>query len=435
MRIGIFSDRYLPQTDGITFSTEIFRKELEALGHEVYVFAPSPSWRYKERSKRIIRFKALKGLLLEDWLTGVFFPPQAIKQIDKLNLDIIHCQTPSSIGLLGTYYAINRRLPLVTTYHTDMYEYVKHYPQILPGIIMLSLFAPIITGGDMQGFRQALMSIRPETSIDKWNQKIILRGFTLFHNNCNLVISPSKKIKKKLVSWKTQSKIVILPTGVDEITTTTREINAFRNKHGLSPQDKIVSLVCRITTEKNIELLISAFDIIGQSIPEAKLIIAGPGDDLPLYQKQAAESHFPDRIIFTGFIDRQKLGALYKITDVFAFPSLTDTQGMSVNEAACSGAPVVLVDRDITEVVRNQYNGYFSRNSAKDFASKIVTILKDDALRERMSRNSRQLAAQVSAKEQGAKLAGLYEETIEQHQAHPPATSRNWLSNFNKPSA
>jgi 1,2-diacylglycerol 3-alpha-glucosyltransferase len=111
MKIGIFSDRYLPQTDGISISIETFRVELEKLGHEVYVFAPKPSLRYKERSSRIFRFPAIKGLFIDDWLTSFFFPPQVIKQIDKLNLDIIHYQTPSQIGLMGLYYGLQKICP------------------------------------------------------------------------------------------------------------------------------------------------------------------------------------------------------------------------------------------------------------------------------------------------------------------------------------
>jgi 1,2-diacylglycerol 3-alpha-glucosyltransferase len=420
MRIGIFSDRYLPQTDGISFSIEHFRVELEKLGHEVYIFAPSPSWRYKERSKHIIRFAAVKGLFFDDWLTSVFFPPQALKEIEKLNLDIIHYQTPSQIGLLGAYYAIRNHIPLVTTYHTDLFEYVKHYPQVLPGSIALSLMAPIITGGGMGEYRQALASVTPERSVDKWNQKIVVHGLTLLHNHCDLVITPSRKIEKQLRSWKTTSRIEILPTGVDKITTTKREITLTRKKYGLKPSDKVILLVCRIGTEKNIDLLIKSFEIVANQLPEAKLVIAGPGDDLEHYQEQAAQTTCADRIIFTGFVDHHKLGSLYGAANVFAFPSVTDTQGMTVNEAACAGLPIVMVDREISEVMASGQNGYFARNAPRDFAAKLIAVLTNDKLHKRFSERSVELAAEVSASQQAAKLLRLYQETIERH--HEAAT-------------
>jgi glycosyltransferase involved in cell wall biosynthesis len=414
-RIGIFSDRYLPQTDGVSYSIETFRVELERLGHEVYVLAPRPTWRYKEQTKRVIRFAAMKGLFWDDSLASFYVPPAALRQIEKLKLDIIHCQTPGPIGLLGYYYALRHKIPLVTTYHTDLYEYVKHYRKVLPGTIALSLLAPVITGGGMSDYRSTLLSIRPERSVDKWNQKIVVRSLTLLHKHCDLVIIPSFKLEKQLLSWHNTPKMAILPTGVDKIPASERDIKALQRKYQLSVQDQIILFVGRIGTEKNIGLLIRAFATIGKRNSRAKLMIVGDGDDLRFFKEQAAATPYADRIIFTGRIDRHKLGAVYEIANVLGFPSLTDTQGMVVNEAACAGVPIVMVDPDISEVVRDGENGFISRNSARDFAAKIIRILSNKELQEEMSKRSIKLAAEVSASKQAVKLLRLYHETIEQH--------------------
>lgn len=431
MRIGFFSDRYLPLTDGIAYSIESFRTELEALGHEVYVFAPKPSLRYKDPSDHIIRFPAVKGLFFEDYLTSFFFPPQVIKQIERLKLDVIHFHTPGQIGLFGAYFAIRHEIPLVTTYHTDLYEYVKHYPSVLPGTIALSMLAPVITGGGMSEYREGLSSIRPERSIDKWNQKIVERGVTMIHNHCDVVITPSRKISNQLINWKTQSEITVLPTGVDKITTNTREINRLRADFNLQPSDKIVLFVGRIGTEKNIGLLIDAFNHIGARDPHAKLVIAGSGDDLDHFKEQAAHNTYFDRIIFTGRIEqRSRLGALYSISSVFAFPSVADTQGLVVNEAARAGLPLVMVDRGVSEVLVPKENGYYAKNQPKDFAHKILAILANEKLHTSMSHRSVELSAEFSASQQAAKLLRLYQNTIEHHrEANAVKTRRQRLRN------
>jgi 1,2-diacylglycerol 3-alpha-glucosyltransferase len=415
MRIGIFTDRYLPQIDGVAFSIETFRVEMERLGHEVYVFAPRPSWRYKEQSSRIIRFAAVKGLFFDDYLTSFFFPPAAMKQVEKLHLDVVHFQTPSQIGLLGAYYAIRNKIPLVTTYHTDLFEYVKHYPQVLPGTIALAMLAPVITGGGMGEYRQVMSSITPERSVDRWNQKIVVRGLTLLHDHCNLVIVPSKKIERQLKSWRTKSRIEVLPTGVDKIVTTRRDITDARKKFGLADTDQVVLFVGRIGTEKNIGLLIDAFVLVAKKNPRAKLVIAGNGDDIDKFRAQAAGTPYADRIVFTGYIDRHKLGGLYGASSVLGFPSRTDTQGMVVNEAACAGLPIVMVDTQISEVVINHDNGLFARPTARDFAAKLTKILNDPKLHAKMSERSMELASHVSAGKQAVKLLRLYEETIEKY--------------------
>ncbi len=416
MRIGFFTDRYLPQIDGIVYSIETFRTQLEALGHEVYIFAPAPGLRYKEVSKRVIRFPALKGLWGDyDYLTSLYFPPQAAKQIEKLKLDIIHFHGPGQVGLLGAYFAMRNRIPLVTTYHTDLFEYVKHYPAVLPGTIALSLLAPLITGGGMADYRTGLSSIKPERNVDKWNQKIVERGITMLHNRCDVVITPSLKMEHQLKSWHTKTRIVTLPTGVDKVTTSSREIKAVRKAYGLTTDDELILFVGRVGNEKNVKLILRSFIHLAARRPKAKLIFAGDGPVRDELEAAARDSEFSDRIIFTGFISRTKIGALYEISDVLAFPSLTDTQSLVVNEAACAGMAIVMVDPEVNGVVREGENGYYSKNTVRDFAAKLVHVLANPDDYQRMSRRSIQLADEVSPSHQAAKLLRLYEETIERH--------------------
>jgi 1,2-diacylglycerol 3-alpha-glucosyltransferase len=427
MKIGFFSDRYLPLTDGIAYSIESFRTELEAMGHEVYIFAPKPNLRYKEPSKHIIRFPAVKGLFWEDYMSSFFFPPQAVKQVEKLKLDIVHFHTPGQLGMFGAYFALRHNIPLVTTYHTDLYEYVKHYPAVLPGTIALSMLAPVITGGGMDEYRTAMSSIKPERSIDNWNQKIVERGVTLIHNHCDLVIAPSAKMERQLKSWKTTSPIAILPTGVDEITTTSAKIDEVRAQYDLSVHDQVILFVGRIGTEKNISLLIKSFNTVAKKNSAAKLVLVGSGDDLDVFQAQAAKSRFADRILFTGRLDRPELGAIYRIAAVFAFPSLGDTQGLVIPEAALAEVPVVMVDPAITEVVKDGVSGYFAKKTAKDLAAKILAVLNNEAKRRQMGRASRKLALEYGASQQAAKLLRLYQTTIEQHSAKEPQTQASFF--------
>lgn len=416
MRIGIFSDRYFPQIDGVATSIETFRIELEKLGHEVYIFAPRPSYSYRDHTKRVIRFPAVRGLFFEDYLLTLYFPPQAIRKIDQLNLDIVHFQTPGQIGLLGAYYATHHDKPLVTTYHTDLFQYVLDYPATFPGTVALSMLVPAITRRGMQQYREVLSSIKPERNIAKWHQKILVRGITLLHNECDLVIVPSQKIQRQLLSWNTSSPVEILATGIDKIPSTEDEKAAWRKKLGINAEDQVIILVCRIGTEKNVGLLIRAFDIIGRRNPRAKLLMVGSGDDLERFKAQAAGSPYSDRIIFTGRVERQKLGALYSLSSLLAFPSLKDTQGLAVNEATCAGLPVVMVDPDISEVVRDGENGFFARNSSRDLADKILHVLGDNALHQRMSRRSLELCSLTSPGRQATKLLRLYEEAIVNHE-------------------
>lgn len=425
MRIGFFTDMYLPKIDGVVFSIENFRIELEAMGHEVYVFAPGHGLRSKEKSDRIIRFPAVKGLFFDEYPTSVFFPPQAMAKIKSYKLDIIHFHTPGQIGLMGAYYAIRNKSPLVTTYHTDLYEYVTHYPNVLPGTIALSLLSPLFTQGGLSEFRIAISSIKPERNVDEWNKKIVMRGMTMLHNYCDRVIAPSRKIEKQLKSWGTKSGIRVLPTGVDRLPASARDIAAFKRKFKLSADDQVILFVGRLGSEKNIDLLIKAFGMLILQHPEAKLMIVGEHEYQKKLRSRVVDMDIEDRVIFTGYINHDKLGAAYDSSTLFAFPSGTDTQGLVLHEAASAGLPIVMIDADITEVVRDGKNGYIAKNNAKDFARKMSKILGDAGLRKEMSAAGKLLAIKYSTKQQAQKLVHLYENILDGHQkAKQPAKKR-----------
>ena len=416
MRIGFFSDRYLPFTDGIACSMEDARRELEAQGHEVYIFAPKPSPRYRETSPRIIRFPAVKGLFFDDYRCSLFYPPRIRRQVDTLELDLVHFHTPGQIGLFGAYYARRHGIPLVSTYHTDLYEYVTHYPGVLPGVIALSMLAPLVTGGGPGQRRTSLSCVKPERSIDRWNQKIVERAMTLIHNHCDLVITPSVKMENQLRGWNTTSRIVTLPSGVDRIPSTESAVASARRQFGIGEDEQVVLYVGRIGSEKNLSLLIDAFGhVVTSRCPRARLLLIGPGDEDGRFRAQAAATPYADRVTFTGRMRREDLGAYYALADVFAFPSMCDTQALVVNEAAWAGTPLVMVDRGISQVGVDGVSGLFAAATPEDVGDKISILLEQPGRARQLGEAARERAGQLTTHAQVAKLSRLYEETVGHH--------------------
>jgi 1,2-diacylglycerol 3-alpha-glucosyltransferase len=420
MRIGLFTDRYLPQTDGVSVAVEILRVELEKLGHEVYIFAPKPSFRYKEESSRIIRVPGIKGLWgMDEHYTTFFSPRNIMRDIEKLNLDIFHVHTPAQLGLLGVYSAIRSKKPLLSTYHTDIMAYTKHYAswETLPGVMAITTHTTAMAGGKLNDYKKTVRSLRPSRNLVKWHQKMIINALTQVHDCCDVVIAPSEKIRIQLAKLKSKTPVVNLPTGVDKIQTSKADISRWRDKLALGEEDKVVLAVGRVGTEKNLGLLIKAFEIVADKNAHAKLVIVGPGehDDVEAYKSQAAATKFADRIIFAGAVDRQELGAIYSLSTVLGFPSMTDTQGLVVNEAEAAGLPVVLTDRLITEVVVDGKDGYVANASAKDLAKKLLKILSDPKLHDDLSRNGAEIAKQFSVERQVKKLVSLYEQVRASH--------------------
>ncbi len=409
MRIGMFTDYYLPVKTGVSTSVASFRDELEKLGHEVYVFAPSAGMLVREEDDHIVRFPAIKGLFVENYMTSVFFPPQQIRKIEKLNLDIIHFHTPSQIGLLGVHVALKNDIPLVGTYHTDLHEYVKTYPVIGSGFLFLSLAAPIITGG---GFKDVKITM-PSRSRQSMNEAAVQHSMTLIHNYCSLVIAPSKKMELQLKRWKTTAPIKILPTGVDKITTTKAEIAARKEQYGITDDDKVVMFVGRLGKEKNVELLIKAFAKARETMLELKLMLVGDFKHSDELLDIASELGISEWLIKTGYIENDQLGALLGCADLFVLPSLTDTQCLVLNEAAHAGLPLIAVDNLINDVVKDGANGYITKPTIKAVSDGIIAILSKPARAEAMGKASVELAKQFSEAVQAKKLAKLYRSILD----------------------
>jgi glycosyltransferase involved in cell wall biosynthesis len=245
---------------------------------------------------------------------------------------------------------------------------------------------------------------------------MVVRGVTMLHNNCDYVIAPSRKIEKQLHSWHTKAPVRVLPTGVDKITTNSRAISIHRAKYDLLPSDKVVLFVGRLGAEKNIELLLSAFAITADEVPQSKLMIVGRHEHQTKLERLALELGISDRVIFTGYIEHHKLGAVYESASLFAFTSRTDTQGLVLHEAATAGLPIVMIDKDITEVVKDGVNGFFARNSARDFAKKMTEILSNDLMRESMGIASAKLAKKYSPAHQVLLLEKLYQNSLDARQ-------------------
>ena len=215
-----------------------------------------------------------------------------------------------------------------------------------------------------------------------------------------------------------------MPTGVVEVPVEAEDVT-WAKRH-LHEDAKTILSVGRLGKEKNVELTIRAFEIVARKDPQTRLLIIGDGPDRKDLEALAAKSAYSNRISFTGQVERHRLGGIYGAASLFVFTSLTDTQGLTLNEAAAAGLPIVIIDHEVNAVVRNGENGYFAKNNHKDVAAKMLAILSRPELHAQMSYRSRQLAAEFLPGLQAEKLLRLYQETIDHHGQKVEKPRRRW---------
>lgn len=428
MRIGLFTDTYRPSINGIVFVVESVKRELEAQGHEVYIFCPARSIRRTKHARvfqeddRIIRFPSVKGAFYEDYDTSLFFPPRVLRQIRELDLDVIHFFDPGQVGLMAVYAAYKTNTPLVAQHSTDLREYVEHYRDtlLLPGLLTLIAFLPVVVKLNGRDLREIMKLYRPRRGSVAWNIDIVERMVTLIYSKCDAVIALSRKSKLQLQSWQHADhytyEVSLLPNGVNALNKpTAKQLADFQADWGLEPSDEVIGFVGRLGSEKNLVLLLKAFDKVAKLRPKAKLLFVGDFEFREVLEDLANKSKASDRIIFTGALPRETLGRVYASMKLFVFPSLTDTQGWAVHEAALTGLPLILIDRDLSEVMEDGVNGFFAKNQVSDLAAKMLEILKSPAKQKEFGQQSQKLARRFTEKRQVSKLVKLYEKAIDQH--------------------
>lgn len=387
MRIGFFTDTYLPVVHGVEVSIETSRKALETMGHQVFIYAPeSPG--YKDKNPNVFRFRSVRVIKKPEMRYAFNFLPvgRNFKEISHFKLDVVHAHTPFGLGLLAKYISERQLIPLIYTHHTHYPEYAKFY---LKEEILLPYLARVYS--------------------------------TFFVNISDAVIAPSLKIKKLLLSYGVKKKIPIhvLPTGIDLkiFKKSPKSGCRLRKEFKISPETKILISVGRIGQEKNVEFLMKGFAEVLKKRNDVLLLMVGDGPFLEQLKKIAQNLKIAQSVIFTGKVPHQKIPAFYQSADVFLFASLTDTQGIVILEALACGLPTIaLKDDAFDDVIVDNKNGFLvKRQLPKLFAQKIITLLEDPSLYQKFSIRAVKTAQSFSEKNTAKKLTEIYKGQIEKY--------------------
>ena len=389
MRIGIFTDAYLPSISGLVTSELMLKESLEKMGHEVYVVTVNvEELKYKyDRENKVIYVPGVPTKIYDTRLT-TFYNPRAFNQIRKWKLDIIHTQTEFSIGTFGRIVAKQLDIPLVHTYHT-MYEDYIYY----------------LTKG----------------YFDKPSKKLI-EYLTRFY--CDTTVSelivPTKKIYNQFKEKYNPEEIInIIPTGIDierfsKDNIDKEEINKLIKKYKLE-DSFVIGSVSRLGKEKDIDKLIIEFSKLIDRIPNIKLLLVGDGPDKKNLKDLVKSLNISKNVIFVGKVPIEKIQIYYQLMDVFSTFSTTETQGLTVLEALASSKPVVAIKDDSFEgVIKNNENGYlFARNI--DFNNYIYKIYSDKNLYNKLVKGTYITAKENSREAFGQKVYNVYLNSIKNH--------------------
>ena len=375
LNIGIFTDSYAPYISGVVRSIQIFRRDLEILGHNVFIFAPD--YPKARPEKNIFRYLSLPAPTQPDFFFPIPISYRLSSTVNNLKLNIIHAHTPFLMGSLGASMARRYNLPLLFTYHT-LYQHYTHY---LP--IGKSISTHII---------------------NNWNKS--------FCNRCDAVIAPSSFVKELIQGSGVKKPVHIIPTGIDLDDYSSNEKTWIRSKYGLGPHEKIILHVGRLAQEKNITFLIEVAEELLKSVKGFKFVIVGTGPveaDLKLLCRKKKIDQY---VIFTGRVSYAELLKCYAGGDIFVFSSRSETQGIVLIEAKASGMPIVSLESSCTaEMLQDGEDGFLVQ-SKELFVQKVRFLLDNETKAQEMGDKARSNAAAFSAPSLTRKLEKIYYQTL-----------------------
>lgn len=353
MNIALFSDTYVPEVNGVATSVASLFKSLSKRGHQVYVVTTGNGAENVEFKDNIIKIKGFELKKLYGYRLSPLFSNEAFKILETLKLDIIHINTPFTIGQFGFQVASRLDIPVVYTYHTMLEDYTYY-----------------ATKGYFDRF-------------SKWT----IREFSKSDmERSTEIIAPSDKTLNYLRSIGVKKYINVVPTGFDFSRFTDLkkdDLKVFKIKKSLNIKEDSKVLLClgRVAKEKSFDVILRGYaEYLSRYKDDINSLIlfVGDGPQLESLKELAKLLNIDERIRFIGKVPVNETQYYYRCSDLFLSASTSETQGLTFMEAMASYVLIFCAfDNNLVGIIENGQTGFFFSDES-EFPTKLHEILSLD---------------------------------------------------------
>ena len=342
MRIVQFSDSFLPIMDGVGNVVYQYALNLGQKGHESYVVAPQTDTGYRGGYPfEIVDYIGVPLLRMKSYTIGMpALDMHCQNRLGAIQADLVHVHSPFIAGQAGIAYAQKNGLPIVGTFHS------KYYDDFLQ-----------VTGVELLA-------------------EVGVKHVVNFYDKCDEVWAVSASSADTLRGYGYRGEIQVMPNGTDIRTVTDEKVREICAQYGLDNDTPALLFVGQINWKKNLRCVLEACAKLDAPY---KLVLAGQGPHERDVRQLTEKLGIADKALFTGHLtDPDALNALYRRADLFLFPSLYDTSGLVVREAAAMGTPsVTVLGSSAAECITDGENGLLCRDDADDLARVVKAALAD----------------------------------------------------------
>lgn len=262
--------------------------------------------------------------------------------------DIIHIASPSPLGNFASDYAQKHQIPIISIYHTHFITYIKYYFRKLP----------------------ALLPFFYKKSVNMTRN---------FYKNIDRIYIPTPQIKEELqdICQLDGQNMQIWQRGIDQNLFNPNKLNKDYLFKITKNHHPTILFASRLVWEKNLKVLIELYNLCQEKKLPYNFVVAGDGVAREEVEKQMPNAHF------TGMVSHEELAILYASSDIYVFPSDTESFGNVVIEAMASGVPCVVANGGGPKsLITDGENGFLCpTNDTAYYLEKIQLILNNPELR------------------------------------------------------
>ena len=371
-RVALFTGAYNHIADGVSLTLNRLVEHLEQQGVEVRVFAPTVDDPPIDHAGTLVSAPSVPLPGRSDYHFTLGLSPSMRQELEAFNPTLVHIATPDLLGQQALSYAQSDDIPVVASYHTHFSSYLKYYH--------LDLLESAI-----------------------WSY---LRRF---YQQCEHVYVPSTAIGEALKEHDITDGLRLWQRGVNTDRFTPRKRSSpWRQARGINDNEVVVTFVSRLVWEKGLDVYARVIRQLEENdIPHRSMIVGdGPA-------REDLEQRLPNTT-FTGFLEGDDLARAYASSDVFLFPSDTETFGNVTLEAMASGLPAVCADAaGSRDLVDHEENGLLCEpGNVEAFTEATQRIILDTSLRTSMSRASHRRAQDFTWDAILSKMNRYYDEAL-----------------------
>jgi len=389
IKIAYFAGSMKPGHDGVT---RVLYKLIETLNErniENIFFSPIIPQDSAQPTK-MFEIPSVVFPLYKDYRFPVALQKSFESRLAEFKPDILHINSPCPLGFAAVKYGLRHNIPVVATYHTHFASYAKYYKV------------------------KALESV-------SWSY------FRMIYNSCDQVFVPSKPILEELRNHGLTN-LKYIPHGVDtDVFNPKFYSDEWRNKNDLNCKT-ILLFAGRLVWEKDLNTLANAYKILKEKRNDIKFVLAGDG---PI--RNELQTLMPDAL-FLGYLSGRELSTAFASSDIFVFPSTTETFGNVTLEAMASGIPPICAkEGGAYGVIEENKTGLIANpRDARDLAMKIEKLVDNPALRKAIAKNSFEYAKEQSWEKIFNKLFESYGEVIQSHKINNQYKSKTYCRSYNQ---